>query len=378
MTIFTAPAAGGSGADLFFASSADVGDSFTLPQRINNVPGEVSDHGENSAELLVSPDESTLYAVWNTRDPQDPTGSHLRCSRSAAMTPSWSPAVPVDDDPQAVSHSFQGASVAPDGTIYVAWLDSREGKSERGVGHTGGAASVYLARSRDGGKTFEKNVRVAGNICPCCRVSVGVAGNRVFLAWRQVDAGDVRDIYAASSSDQGATWGKPVLVARDGWKIKGCPHVGPSFATLGNTLYVAWFSEGGGKPAVYLSSTTNGGESFSPKRVLSAGTFDPTHMKLTVNEDNVAVVFQARDAARDSGWGKIGVYYREIYSDGSLSKLVRAGEGKVGASFPSAALGLSGRIFVGWTEVSEGVSQAYLVRGRALKENSSIAQQSSR
>src|SRR5580704_3223866 len=85
MAIFTAPAAGGSGADLFFASSADVGDSFTAPQRINNVPGEVSDHGENSAELLVSPDESTLYVVWNTRDPQNPAGSHLRCSRSAAM-----------------------------------------------------------------------------------------------------------------------------------------------------------------------------------------------------------------------------------------------------------------------------------------------------
>jgi hypothetical protein len=378
MTIFTVPVAGGSGADLFFASSADVGDSFTAPQRINNVPGEVSDHGENSAELLVSPDESTLYAVWNTRDPQNPAGSHLRSSRSTAMTPSWSPAVTIDDDSQAVSHSFQGAFVAPDGTIYAAWLDAREGQGERGIGHTGGAASVYLARSRDGGKTFEKNVRVAGNICPCCRVSLGAAGKRIVVAWRQVGAGDVRDIYAASSSDQGATWSKPVLVGRDGWKIKGCPHVGPSLAALGNTLYVAWFSEGGGKPAVYVSSTTNGGESFAPKRVLSDGTFDPTHPFLTANEDKLAVVFQARDASRDAGWGKIGVYYREIYSDGSLSKLVRAGEGKVGASFPSVTLGLSGRIFVGWTEASEGVAQAYLVRGRSIGEISPIARRSSR
>lgn len=382
MAIFTASAPGGSGADLFFASSADVGDSFTAPQRINNVPGEVSDHGENSAQLLVSPDESTLFAVWDARDSQNPIGSHLRFSRSGAMSPSWSPAITIDDDPQAVSHSFQGAAVAPDGTIYVAWLDSREGKSKEHLmtgdtmTHSGGTATVYLARSRDGGKTFEKNVRVAGNICPCCRVSVAIALNRVFIAWRQVDAGDTRDIYVASSSDRGAIWGKPVLVARDGWKIKGCPHVGPSLATLGNTVYVSWFSEGGGKPAVYLSSTTDGGESFSPKRVLSDGTFDPTHPRLTSNDDKLAVVFQARDAARDSGWGKTGVYYREIYPDNSISKLVRAGEGKVGGSFPSAALGLSGRIFVGWTEVSGGIAQAYLVRGRSLKEGFPTAQRS--
>lgn len=354
--------------DLFFQSSADVGDSFEGALRVNNVPGEVSDHGENSAQLLASPDEANLYAVWNARDPKDPTSSIIRFSRSAAMRPAWSPAITVNDDNQPVSHAFQGAAVGPDGAIYVAWLDGRN-KKESHAGHsdhTGGTSDLYFSRSIDGGKTFEKNVRVAGNVCPCCRASIAVVRGRLLVSWRQVEAGDLRDVYVAGSPDRGQTWHKPVLVARDSWKIKGCPHCGPVLATLNDRLYVSWFTEGGGKPVINLAWSDNGGESFSPKQPISGGTTDPTHPQIATGDGKLAVVFQARDAAQGGGWGKMGVYYREIHAGGTMSRLVRAGEGKSGASYPSIALGMSGRIFVGWTETVDGKPGAYLLRGREV------------
>lgn len=49
-----------------------------------------------------------------------------------------------------------------------------------------------------------------------------------------------------------------------------------------------------------------------------------------------------------------------------MSELVRAAEGQFNANYPAVALGLSGRIFLGWTETSQGVSRAYSVRGRSL------------
>ncbi len=59
------PAAGG-GQDVFFQASTDVGDTFEESMRVNDIAGEVSDHGENSPVMLFSPDERD-YAVWGSR-----------------------------------------------------------------------------------------------------------------------------------------------------------------------------------------------------------------------------------------------------------------------------------------------------------------------
>jgi hypothetical protein len=62
------------------------------------------------------------------------------------------------------------------------------------------------------------------------------------------------------------------------------------------------------------------------------------------------------------------VYYREIDSNGRTSELIRAAEGKTGASYPFVTLGMSGRMFIGWTETEDEVQRAYLLRGRAAQE----------
>jgi hypothetical protein len=360
--IYSAPSE--RGADLYYVSSNDLGESWSEPQRINHIPGEVSDHGENSAQLFFSPDELTLYAFWNARDVKG--GSHVRFSRGAAMMTAWSPAVTLDDDPLPNSHGFQGAGVGPDGTLYAAWLDMREREAAKTGDYTAGAAAVYVTRSTDGGKTWSKNVRVARDVCPCCRAAFGFTGGRVVVAWRGVDSGDMRDVYAATSADSGATWSKPAPVYRDNWKIKGCPHVGPSLATVGDKLFVVWFSEAGGKPGIFYSTTTNG-ERFSPRVPLSEGTVDPSHPFATAYENRLAVTFKARDPRERDSWGKSCVYYREIGPGGVVAPLIKAAapaEGSV--SNPAAALGMSGRTFLSWTENrGEAGPRAMLLRGRA-------------
>jgi hypothetical protein len=364
MMLKTVPA--GKGADLIFQSSPDLGESFAEKMRVNDVAGEVNDHGENSPQLLTSPDESMLYAVWNGKDPKNPAVNVIRFSRAGSMRTEWSPAVTVNDDGLPVSHSFQTAAVAPDGTIYIAWLDGRDGRGAT-AGATGGTTSIYMTKSTDGGKTWTKNVRVGTNVCPCCRVSWAFVEDRVILAWRYVEAGDIRDIYVARSEDKGDTWGKASPVFKDGWKIKGCPHVGPAMAVMDGMLYVTWFTEGANEPAIYLAVSADGGKTFGERHKLSEGTTDPTHPQIVVNENRLAVVFQARDAKAQGGWGKMGVYYREIHADGAMSDLVRAGEGKGTLTYPTATLGLSGRIFIGWTETVEGEGKAMLLRGRMKK-----------
>ena len=363
MAIYTAP--GASGADLLYLSSADLGDSWTAPQRVNSVPGEVSDHGENSPQFFLSPDEMSIYAFWNARDAKSPGASHVRFSRAGAMMTTWSPAQTLDDDPLPNSHGFQTAAVGPDGTLYAAWLDMRDKDQAKTRDYTAGAAALYLTTSRDGGRTWSANQRIATDVCPCCRPAFAFTGNLALLAWRGVDDGDRRDIYSALSVDPGRNWQAPQLVHRDNWKIKGCPHVGPSLATAGGRIHVAWFSEAAGKPGIFLSSTADG-RNFSPKRSLSEGTVDPTHPVLASNEGRLAVAFQARDARAKDSWGKMSIYYREVLPSGALSALVKAGEPAEGAvTYPSLPLGMSGRTFLGWTETrGEAGPKALVLRGR--------------
>ncbi len=244
----------------------------------------------------------------------------------------------------------------------MAWLDGREKVGGRNLE---GTSALYLARSHDGGQSWEKNVRVAGNICPCCRPSIGFAGGNVLVFWRGVEEDQTRDIYVAVSANRGATWSNPKLVARDGWKINGCPHVGPAVATTQDRLWVVWFSEANGDPAIYAAWTADGGASFAERIRVSEGVTDPTHPAVASDGERLALTFQARDANAASGWGKMQPYYREIRPDGSLGPLLRLAAGKANASYPSVALGLSGRIFVGWTETVDGQPRAILLRGRA-------------
>src|SRR5438132_630544 len=88
-----------------------------------------------------------------------------------------------------------------------------------------------LTVSNDGGATFGKNVQVAAGACHCSRpaLAFGTEGE-VFVAWRTVLLGNIRDVAVAASYDQGETFGPQVRVAQDNWRIDGCPRSGPTLA----------------------------------------------------------------------------------------------------------------------------------------------------
>jgi hypothetical protein len=115
-------------------------------------------------------------------------------------------------------------------------LDGRD----RGQGKSGSSA-LYVAKSTNRGQSFEKSVRVALNVCPCCRPSIAFTDAKTMhIGWRGVLNDDIRDIFVGTSTDGGATFSTPTRVAEDNWRINGCPHSGPSLATMRRKLFTAW------------------------------------------------------------------------------------------------------------------------------------------
>ena len=89
----------------------------------------------------------------------------------------------------------------------------------------------------------------------------------VYVAWRKIFDGNMRETVVSRSMDGGMTFSSPVVVGNDRWVYQACPH---RPASLGvdrqGRLYVVWYTEGADEtPAIYLAYSDDQGKTFSEK-----------------------------------------------------------------------------------------------------------------
>lgn len=345
--------------DLWVQTSHDGGDSFEPGVRVNDTAGEVSSHGESSPQLQVRT-RGEFYCMWQARRGSG-EGHVLRFARSTNWGESFSRA--IDVDPGAPSQSFFTMNVSTKGIVYAAWLDGRDRDKGRA-----GTSAVYMARSVNRGVSFEKPVRIALDACPCCRPAIAFNGDRgVYIAWRAVLDGNIRDIFVAASADEGSSWGAPVRVAEDNWVLNGCPHSGASMASIGKRLFVAWYAVREKRPALSLAYSDDGGKTFSRRIPVSEGVLDPNHPYLNAIGDRLALAFQGRPTAGGQDWAPVSAYYREVDAAARLSALHMVGHALGSSSYPVFAFEEPGRIYVAWTEPTKDGKVVVLSRGRRGK-----------
>ncbi len=254
--------------------------------RVNGL-SEVPYHRQEAPALVVAGDDVLMtWAVTHPKVmPDKPFSNDLRLSRSTDGGKTFQPSVLVNDDQLVIGHSFDSIHVAPDGVVHMAWIDGREGKKESGT---------FVTRSTDHGRTVEKNLKVDENTCVCCRTSMtsGPDGT-LYVAWRKILPGDIRETVVARSTDGGQAFAAPVIVGHDKWVFPGCPHRPASIGTdRQGRLYVVWYTEGSDEtPSIYLAYSDDRGETFSPKQKLnlSKGTF-PDHPQMAVDPDGRLVI----------------------------------------------------------------------------------------
>ena len=275
-------------------------------ERVNELPGSARATGEGGPVLAGDRGASAIYAIWNQDDPRHLFANRLRCSRYDRAAHRWLPSVLINDDRAPSTHSFPAAAVGLDGSLYVAWIDRRHNALAGAADYPGGGdrthdpepgASLYVAVSRDGGRTFTKNRYVSGSVCGCCRVALAVIGQTVVAAWRGIDAGDIRDITVAASPDGGGTWTKPHVAVRDGWKINGCPHVGPTLAVVGDELHLAWLTAAGGEARIQWAVSKDGSRTFSAPVKLSNGAHRVNGPHFLEADGSAQLVFHGFDGA---------------------------------------------------------------------------------
>ena len=276
------------------------------PVRVNDIPGDAAPHTQAPSQVAVGP-RGNVYVLWTNNTPVEGKrfpASNLRFARSVDGGKTFEPALTVNDDVGGVptSHTFHNLIVASDGTIVASWIDGRRDPSLGGPAEGGviqpddnkgdrpkvPGPDIRVAISNDGGRSFLPSSVVDMQACPCCRTSMAFAPDgTLFLAWRKIYEGDIRDIAVARSADFGRTWDEPVRVSTDDWVFPGCPHAGPVLTVdSGGTLHVGWYTGEPSAPGLYYARSDDLGRTFSPRETLLVDTWVPPSQVALTSDDN--------------------------------------------------------------------------------------------
>ena len=195
--------------------------------------------------------------------------SGIRAARSSDGGRTFSQARTISPEGVTGARGWESAAIDDAGVVHAAWLDGRHAPPMvPGAKHVHGAMrqDIVHAMWRDGGQIIESPV--ADEVCFCCKTGVAVRGQDVFVVWRHLFPGGVRDIAIARSADGGRTFSAPVRVSADDWKIDACPDDGPALAIHGDgAIRVTWptlLQEQGTPPhmAIFEAVSRDGGATF--------------------------------------------------------------------------------------------------------------------
>ena len=169
------------GTDIFVTDQPG-GWGFDIPgiYRCNGMP-------VTACDISDSPYRGTIYVLWSDqRNGLDDTDVFLKKSTDGGD--SWSERKRVNDDTTAAHQFFPWMTVDPlTGIVWVVFYDRRH--------TTGNETDVYIARSQDGGETFENfplgdsTFTTTSTVFFGDYINIAARGGKVYPIWTRMDRG---------------------------------------------------------------------------------------------------------------------------------------------------------------------------------------------
>jgi hypothetical protein len=326
--------------------SSDEGRNWSAPVVVNAAPEMISADGENRPKIVFAMDGAVLVS-W-TRPLGKPFAAAIRLARSENGL-LFSEPITVHHDPAEITHRFEAMTVAGDGRVVLAWVDKRDLESHKEDKKAYRGAAIYTATSRDGGRSFEPERKVADHSCECCRIATTIDrdGSPLFM-WRHVFAPNERDHAIARILPDGSPTGFQ-RATFDRWKVDGCPHHGPSLAVDSSGVrHAVWFNQKNGQGRVFYGRLSAEGKEGAVEGQREIGSERAERADIAVAGPRIAIVWKSFDGERTRLSGELsdngGNSFRAI--DIAVSE---------GANDQPRVLTKGERLFVFWRSQREGM-----------------------
>ena len=255
----------GDTATLRFSDRTDTG--WTEPQTVASganwfvnwadVPSVIPLQHESMAAHWLQKSASSTYA-YDVR---------LAFSRDRGRT--WDPSVTPHHDGTRTEHGFASLFAMPGQGLGAVWLDGRQMKEGEHEGMDAGSMTVRGAMFAPDGNQASETL-IDDRVCECCPLATAVTTDGPIVAYRNRTTDEIRDIYV--SRMVAGKWTEPRAVHNDNWRIAACPVNGPALSANGSNVAIAWFTVVGNEGHVYAAFSSDSGATFgSPVRIDDVG-----------------------------------------------------------------------------------------------------------
>lgn len=213
--------------DVYVAQSRDGGVTFSPAVNVAHVP-----------ELMLGMRRGPRISAQGNRVTVTVIARELLAYTSVDAGKTWSGPVTINDVPTSAREGLHDLAGAPDGTLFVTWLDLRNGKME-----------LWGASSRDGGHTWAKNEQIYKSpdisICECCHpTALFDAQGNLAVMWRNSLEG-TRDMWLTTRAQGAQAFAPARKVGQGTWTLKACPMDGGRIVALGDGKFGAVWQRAG-------------------------------------------------------------------------------------------------------------------------------------
>jgi len=215
----------GNGDSIMYSYTSDNGNTFSKPSLISVVPNVFSFAmrgpqiavANNNIIVTACTKQGNIFSFYKNKDDAWTQGSRV-------------------NDADTVCKEGLMALSADGNNAFAVWLDLRGNKRNK----------IYGAKSVDGGKTWSKNIFIYASpdttVCECCKPSVVVNGNNIYVMFRNWLNGN-RDLYLIQSTDGGNTFSQAQKLGTGNWKLNGCPMDGGAITLHNGMPQTVWRRE---------------------------------------------------------------------------------------------------------------------------------------
>ncbi len=323
---------GGSNLQILFARSTDNGKTFSTPIALSSIT-------ESFTDLGIAGYGSNVYAVWDD-DTHTPGVPDIYFAKSNNNGSSFGNPINISNN--------AGTSLVPQivvsavGNIYITWQDDTP--------NPGSESDVFFSSSTNGGTSFSNPVIVGTSGGSAQTPKIVTSGkSSVYLVWNDFSGNS--DVFFAKSNNNGSLFGSPVNISNNP-STSTLPQLAVS---LGGTIYVSWVDYAVGNGDIFVSKSTDGGQTFQSAIDISNNPIMATNPRVSVSDNNhIYTVWEG-----DPGSGANDIYFSYSSNNGTtFSNPVDISNNPGYSTLPVLA-SFGNSSFVAWQDSTSGNPQIF-------------------